>query len=245
MSTNDITPEDMDLAIAAADEARRRMGPSVMPLVKAGPPPLPPRIAVRTEANAVEQLRSEQERAQTRTAKRVAETLACIPNGYAGLTLDSAGLAARVAPAGVIAGARAAKGAPGIVFVGPSGAGKTTLASALLATVVTQEGATRSVAWIPARRLANARRDHVLGEIPPLVAHATKVDILILDELGGEEATFASSVAEVICDRYDEARTTWITTGFDEGAIVARYGDGVARRVFGRSAIVTCRRSKA
>lgn len=257
MSIPEISPEDIARAEAAALQARARMGaaPAPPPVpgrrlaggdapVRAQPPPLPPFPGRQPPASdAVERLRREQERARATTARRVQEALACIPAAYASLTLETPALAARVWPGAAIEQARRSQDGPGGVFVGPSGSGKSTLASALLAGIVARDGASRSVAWIPARRLANARRDHPLGEIPEIVAYASSVDVLLLDELGGEEATFASSVGEVICDRYDAARVTWITTGFGRAAIRQRYGDGVTRRVFGRE-ILVCARTK-
>jgi hypothetical protein len=61
--------------------------------------------------------------------------------------------------------------------------------------------------------------------------------VLALDDLGNERAE-RSAVPDVIFERHAEDRPTWLTTAFGPDAIAKRYGDGIARRVFERAAVI-------
>ena len=204
-------------------------------------PTIPAAILEAAERRATQEKAREAEANRQRAERAILAAQGCIPAAFAGLRLGDEALAKRVKRAAAITEAQAAQNDPGIVFHGPAGSGKSTLASALLVAVVAQDFGQRTCAWVPARKLAHARRGHPLGEgEPALVRTATDVDLLILDDLGGEDAAYASAVADVICDRYDAARVTWVTTGFEAKEITARYGAMVSRRVFQRSTAIRC-----
>lgn len=126
--------------------------------------------------------------------------------------------------------------APRVVIVGPSSAGKTSLACAALRACL--EARDRDVGFISAFRLSTARMRAPLGHEAPDVVRALEVRRLFLDELGGELGTPTSAVAEVIYDRHLEGMWSCITTPFEHEEIHRRYGEGIARRVFGDRALV-------
>lgn len=178
--------------------------------------------------------------------RRAAPALASIPEKFGAVTLDAPWLAKLVGPT-AMDDARAVDGGSSVVLIGPPGSGKTSLAVAMFRAVVEAaalegpmplaglsrrgDGLTHRV--FSAHSLAKARAFHPLGEgEAPAVLAALNADLLLLDELGGEDARYASAVTEVIYERHAQMRPTWITTGVDPKAIATRYGGGIARRVF-------------
>lgn len=178
--------------------------------------------------------------------RKAAPALASIPEKFSAVTLDAPWLAKLVGST-AMDDARATDGGSSAVLVGPPGSGKTSLAIAMFRAVV-EAAATQGPLPLPdlARRgdglshrvisahsLAKARAFHPLGEgEAPAVMAALNADLLLLDELGGEDARYASAVTEVIYERHAAMRPTWITTGVDPKAVASRYGGGIARRVF-------------
>lgn len=190
--------------------------------------------------------------------------LATLPAAFAGATLDApwlgplvgadalrrarglAGMPDSSAAAGApssFQGAGAtlvASGLRGAVFVGPAGAGKTSLAVAAFRALV--EGSYVRTRWDTSRArhrytsahaLAKARAMHPLGEgESPLVLAALSAPLLLIDELGGEDPRYASAVTEVLYERHAEGRPTWVTTGVGPSELATRYGGGIARRLF-------------
>ena len=71
----------------------------------------------------------------------------------------------------------------------------------------------------------------------PLVESCFAATLLVIDELGGEDPRYASAVAEVLFERHEQARPTWVTTGVGPTEIASRYGGGIARRVFEDAAV--------
>ena len=117
-------------------------------------------------------------------------------------------------------------------FLGPPGAGKTSLAVAMFRRAI-EVG--KDAAWfryVSSHALAKARATSQLGDEAPLVEACLRSPLLLVDELGGEDSRHASAVAEVIYERHAENRRTWVTTGATPKAIADRYGGGIARRVF-------------
>lgn len=167
--------------------------------------------------------------------RNLERVLAWIPPAYVAAELDAEWLAALVGPE-VVERAQNATSAPHVAFIGPPGAGKTSLAAAMYraaARAETSAGALGRYRWVSAHQLAKARAGHPLGEgEAPLVEAAMRAPLLVLDELGGEDPRHASAVAEVLYDRHAEQRATWVTTGVGSKEIAARYGGGIARRIF-------------
>lgn len=178
--------------------------------------------------------------------RKAAPALASIPEKFSAVTLDTPWLVSLVG-ASALADARALDGSTSTAFVGPPGSGKTSLAVAAFRAVVeaaavegpvplpglTRRGDGLTHRAFSAHALAKARAFHPLGEgEAPAVMAALNADLLLLDELGGEDARYASAVTEVIYERHAANRPTWVTTGVDPKAIANRYGGGIARRVF-------------
>lgn len=169
-----------------------------------------------------------------------ADVLKWIPPAYAGATLGAEWLAVLVGPL-TIARAHEVLGKERVAFVGPPGAGKTSLAAAMYRCCV--EGAIErswlaGFRWVSSHKLAKARAGQPLGEgEAPLVQSCMDATLLVLDELGGEDPRYASAVGEVLFERHEQARPTWVTTGVGSKEIATRYGGGIARRVFEDAAV--------
>ena len=126
---------------------------------------------------------------------------------------------------------------PWVTFVGPTGAGKTTLAVAALRERVA--GVREFWCISLAFRLANARIQHPAGRGEcPLVERALRAPYVLIDDIGQESQTANNPIAEIIQERDAEDRPTWITTGLSRVDLGNRYGGGVARRILERSKLV-------
>lgn len=135
-----------------------------------------------------------------------------------------------------IARAKAAAIALGsLVLSGPPGAGKTSLAAALMRFIFEQHSH-RRVLWVSALKLCRARAAHKLGDgDPPLVQAAMRAELLVLDDLGQEKRNDLNPITDVLFEREEDRSPTWITTGFSAEEIASMYGGGVLRRVYGRA----------
>ncbi len=163
-------------------------------------------------------------------------SLASLPDDFDAATLDAAWLTELVG-AQAIDRARKALAERRLAFVGPSGSGKTSLAIAMFRAALDAEQPRdyrrSGHLYVSAYKLAKARAMHPLGEgEAPLVQQSLAAPVLLLDEVGGEDPRHASAVAEVIYERHADGRPTWVTTGTDPDKLAARYGGGIARRMF-------------
>lgn len=142
----------------------------------------------------------------------------------------------------VVAEAHAALDAVRVAAVGDPGAGKTSLIAAMLAAsdfAKASRGEGRAM-WVSAHQLAKARALHPLGDgEAPFIASALSANLLVVDEVGGEDQRYASAVTEVLYERHAEARPTWVTTGVGPKEIANRYGGGIARRIFEDAKVFT------
>lgn len=119
-----------------------------------------------------------------------------------------------------------------VVLIGASGAGKTSLAVAAMREVP-------GAVFVPALALERARIMHKAGAgEAPLVRRALRAPLLVLDDLGQDKVTATSAVLDVMLERHDAERRTWITTWLDTASpkgsypeMAARYGDGAVRRL--------------
>lgn len=133
-----------------------------------------------------------------------------------------------------------------LLLAAPTGSGKS---SALLARLHRDYGAAIARAqkgdenvaapgfiWASGPELAVARRNVGFGSEAPLIAHALKTEILILDELGYEPLT--GIPFELVDHRYRAQAITVVTTGLTAAAFAERYGDALYRRLAEGGAVV-------
>lgn len=164
-----------------------------------------------------------------RAAKALADELAArqLPKRFQDARIGSPELRGRVRYQGDLKTlSRSILGAANAIFTGPSGSGKTSLAVACL-----RERGGEGV-YMPAFRLGVARIQAAAGSGEPAeVERAIKAPLLLLDELGAEALTATSAVLEVIFERYDHERPTWVTTGQTSQDLASRYGAGFLRRI--------------
>lgn len=172
------------------------------------------------------------ERDQAEATNRNAST---IPPGYAWAALGAPALSKRVkAQESLESLAERILAAANVVFVGPAGAGKTSLAVACLRELVSKGGI-----YVSAVRLGQASIQHRAGQgDAPLVELACSTPLLLLDDVGSEQNTAVNAVPPVIFQRHEQAMRTWVTTGLRFKELQERYGDGIARRISEHALVV-------
>lgn len=177
------------------------------------------------------------EMSEARRANRGA--LAGVPARYAWACPEAPELASRVqlhpaiCPYSVNAALARLRGASRALLVGAAQKGKTSLAVAAL------RGRKCEAFFCRAETLGLSRRQakYGAGESGP-VARALETGLLLLDDVGseGDERDRIQAVKDVLFDRYEQDRPTWVTTGLDSTQIEARYGAGILARM--RSGVV-------
>jgi len=167
-----------------------------------------------------------------RQARSVAKTSRALPARYREMRLDGPELARRVMDPEAIALVRRActSDTDRVVLVGPSGVGKTSLAAAAAIELSYQRS--HVGAYVRAGSLALARAHSALGAEALLVQQVLAADLLVVDDLGLDPQGHHSAVADVLYQRYDECKTTIVTTSLTDAETSGRYGTGVARRLF-------------
>lgn len=172
----------------------------------------------------------------------MAPAVATIPPMFATVRLADEWLA-KLVGAQAMQRAGVSLAAPRIAFLGPPGAGKTSLAVAMFRAAVEADMQSRprdvfspracEHRYVSAHALAKARAMHPLGDgEAPLVRAALEAPLLLIDELGGEDSRHASAVGEVIYERHAAQMPTWITTGTTPEKLAERYSGGIGRRLF-------------
>jgi hypothetical protein len=174
--------------------------------------------------------RSHEDRMKAIDAMGRSAALSRIPEAFIEATLDAGWLVKLVGDEAIDRARR--HGFKSAAFIGPPGAGKTSLAAAMFRSAIERTKRPRWYRWTSGHALAKARASAALGDEAPLVQQALEADLLVIDELGGEQERHATAVAEVIYERHAENRPTWVTTGVSPKVIADRYGGGIARRVF-------------
>lgn len=121
-----------------------------------------------------------------------------------------------------------------VVIVGRVGAGKTSLAAAMFHQWCDVHRCDApSARFVTARELAAARQRTPLGSTPAVLEDSTRAALLVVDDLGSEPRHELSAVPDVIRDRYDWNRTTWITTALSQEELAEAFSSaGVGRRVY-------------
>lgn len=169
----------------------------------------------------------------------VCDRLADLPEGFRSLSFGGEELAKRVKRRAAIGEAQAAATSRRVVLMGLSGHGKSSLVAAMLRWRAVEKRE-RNV-FMHAKSLGLARSQHPLGEgEAPLVRLAMEARILVIDDVGLEPNLPTSAVPDVIFERAERAKATWITTGMKQEEVSQRYGEGIARRVFEGAKIIEC-----
>jgi hypothetical protein len=162
--------------------------------------------------------------------------LAGVPGRYAWARADARELAERVKlfdgmPTSVAL--ERLRGAARALLVGPAQKGKTSLAVAALRARKVESLFVRS------EQLGLARTQAKLGQgEAKLVDRAMETGLLLLDDVGseGDAEGRVQAVRDVLFERFEEDRPTWVTTGLDAAQLAARYGAGILARL--RSGVV-------
>lgn len=204
------------------------------------PPPEAQAIAETYWRDQHEQAIRRARDAEVRRRETRSQTVAGkLPPGFAWAAFGATELTARVRSRRAIAEAQSALDEPRVVLTGTAGAGKTSVAAAMLrARFVLRGGA---FAFEPAWHLAIARSRHPLGQgEPDVVTKAIDAEILVIDDLGNEKVNPSSAVDDIVFERHWAARATWVTTSKSLKEIGERYGDGIARRLFEGAIIIDC-----
>lgn len=180
--------------------------------------------------------------------RKLDEARASIPADYAWATFDAPEICLRVKPAKALrVAARAwAEGERMLTLTGPSGAGKTSLACAMLrATIESGARGVETSRFMRSWELAKARSEHALGRgEAPLVTLALRAHTLVIDELGEELRSSSklvrgdTAIRDVLHQRQAEGRRTIVTTYLSIDEIAEAYGAGIARRLDERGLIV-------
>lgn len=197
-----------------------------------------------------------------------------IPPRFRWARFDAASLTTRVAARGAdVDRARAYAADPphSLLLVGSTGAGKTSLACAILNEIVdvglaahqrriggASEGELAPFApgdlerfrravhcrFVAAYELARAHSEAQLGEEPRKVRRARTASVLVLDDLGMDTTYKRSScVRDLLHERDAHGRPTIITTYLTSNDIAVHYGAGIRRRL-ADGAVMNLARSK-
>jgi DNA replication protein DnaC len=169
-----------------------------------------------------------------RQGARVKAALSTVPSAYAEARFGTEEIVTRVASAEARRVAQASCYEGRVAILGASGAGKTTLAVAMLRDrAYFEQLPPESCLFLPAWRLAGWGRTDIASQ-------AMECDLLLLDDLGSDREFPTSPVTGVIFGRFDACRPTWVTTWMTPAQVTARYGDGIARRIFSLSTVIDC-----
>lgn len=153
-------------------------------------------------------------------------------------TPDAAVIAKLASPALARTAAECADGKRNVVLLGKTGTGKTATAALLarnhyrLQRRREQHFGYRfsSVDWMYARDIVAAVLAHPLGKgEAPTLDKARNARILVIDDLGLEKDH--GPILDVLHERNQQNRVTWITSGLTVDQIKERYGEAVYRRL--------------
>lgn len=162
-----------------------------------------------------------------------------VPAAFAWSAFSSPLLVQRCAGgAKVVQRAREASSAARVILVGASGTGKTSLAVAMMRQWVEDQRVPGHFAL--ATDLASARSRASMGREAQEVTDAANSPLLLLDDLGTDVDVPRSAVTEVIFKRHAEQRAIWVTTWLDPDKAAAKYGEGIARRLYEGAKIIDC-----
>lgn len=174
------------------------------------------------------------------------EARSSVPSEFRNLRLGSRDLHARApVPRKTLESVRTALASSRVVIVGPTSAGKTSLAAAMLGSAIDvglDENATprgfkraQGARFCDALALRKAVAEHALGagEAPALRA-AMYASLLVLDDVGQELQlrTAMNPVVEVVRHRHMHGLPTWITTYLEPEEMSKAYDVALMRRIY-------------
>jgi len=160
-----------------------------------------------------------------------------IPPVYRWSSFVAPELAERIATPGAIDDGRRICLAPRVGLMGPSRAGKTSLAVAMLRRWVSEHG--RAAEFISVHQLGYARIQHAAGHgEPDIVERAMKAPLALLDDIGVERDTGMNPLPDIVFERHGAERPTWFTTGLTREQLIARYGTGTVSRLFDQTKVL-------
>jgi DNA replication protein DnaC len=169
--------------------------------------------------------------------------LSTVPQAFHWASFTSPGLLlARVQNKAAVVLARESLDEPRVVLTGRAGDGKTSLLVAMLRAWderrYRDELGRFSTSW----RLGRSRLRHGLGEgEPDEVRFALRTALLALDDIGSEgRVPNGSATFDVIFDRHESSKPTWVTTAMSVADMRDLYGDGFTRRIFEHARIIDC-----
>lgn len=192
--------------------------------------------ARREEARTDAERAADEEMAIARARRPLERFLGTLPAGYRWSSFLEPVLAQRVALPSAIVRARSSIDEKRVVLTGPAGCGKTSLGVAMLRQRFESHGFAR---FVHAYRLANARIQSKAGtgEAPEIEA-ALCQGLVLIDDVGNERNFAMNALPDVIFERHADDLPTWYTTAFSPSQIAAKYGDGIARRMFEHATII-------
>jgi hypothetical protein len=124
-----------------------------------------------------------------------------------------------------------------VIFTGPTQSGKTSLACALLRRSFDQHEGLRA-SFVDAITLGKAAIQHALGRgEAPEIDRLANVALLVLDDVGQETARDSNPIVDVLFERHQHDRPTWVTTYLSHQEMVDRYNGGLARRLTERGKV--------
>ncbi len=173
-----------------------------------------------------------------RNTRRARES---IPTAYRWSRVDAPELQKRVNPCPHLGAlSEAILGRPLVVFVGPAGSGKTSLAVAMFqAHLASGRRGSHRARFAHAYLLATARGQARLGQgEAEAVEDAMGASLLLMDDIGNKPVTALDAIQDVVFTRHCNERPTWFTTAFSRDELAGKYGDGTARRVYEHALVV-------
>jgi DNA replication protein DnaC len=124
-----------------------------------------------------------------------------------------------------------------VIFTGPTKSGKTSLACALLRRSLDERPSLRA-AFVDAITLGKAAMQHALGRgEAPEIDRLANVPLLLLDDVGQETSRDPNPIVDVLFERHQHDRPTWVTTYLSHEEMVAKYNGGLARRLTERGKV--------
>lgn len=186
------------------------------------------------------------EERRERLGQRLLAAWHTVPKGFRWARFGKVALGERVRPRTAVEVASKLPVCSSVLLIGPSGAGKTSLAAALVRRAIeaakqaidTGDGSAYKLGagacFLTAYDLAKAGIYSPLGSCPQLVTKALQASLLVIDDLGMDVEVYAksaTSVREVIHERHARQRCTVVTTYLNREHMVCHYGEGITRRL--------------